>query len=576
MMSKGESVSWDSSETWELDAVHWSRPVLPLTESTWFDTIEIGSERGFTEWSLPMESYRMKVVNGWGYHRVEPFGGDPPALMKKMPALAHLWRINPKMRNRILGFDRFLRAEGFETQVPRWNQEWSKEAERRLAPLRTRDLANASDQELAEQFAGLRDFLLWAHSLHIRLHVICFFVRARFVDLCARLLGLSQFEAYELVQRTDQFHFRGPARLAAMARRALQDPGVSAVLERPADQALLALRGTWFEDELEAFLDQHGDQPAGFEIDEPTWREVPEVVIGMVKGLMQAPYDAEVEEAEFQTWRQARIVGLRAGLEGDALGEFDRWLALGELGYPLNETHNYLLSELPRALLRYVALETGRRLAAAGRIAAADDVFLLRIEELVAALAGEEDLHALVAERRAERERNWRLTPPAEIGPPLLEPPYAAFPKAVAEALRAILGQVAEVKGVRLRHSTEDTVVGLPGGPGVAEGPARIVRSLDEFEKVQAGDVIVCTFTNPAWTVLFPRAAALVADSGGPLSHAAIVAREYGLPSVVGTGDATRRIVDGQPLRVDGSAGTVTMLAPAEPKVEVQAEAVRA
>jgi pyruvate,water dikinase len=90
------------------------------------------------------------------------------------------------------------------------------------------------------------------------------------------------------------------------------------------------------------------------------------------------------------------------------------------------------------------------------------------------------------------------------------------------------------------------------------------VRSLDDFRKVQAGDVIVCTFTNPAWTVLFPRASALVADSGGPLSHAAIVAREYGLPSVVGTGDATRRLVDGQLVRVDGNAGTVTILAPAE------------
>jgi pyruvate,water dikinase len=566
MTSRDESVSWAESESWELDSIHLARPVLPLRESMWLDLMEIGTKPGFAEWSLPMESYRYKVVNGWTYARVEPFGGEPPALMRKVPALAHLWRVNPKLRKRILGFERFLREGGFEQQVPRWSEEWRPEAERRLAPLRARDLATASNDELAAQLEGLREFLLWAHSVHINLHVICFYVRARFVEVCERLLGLSEFEAYELVQRTDPFLFQGTARLAAMARRALEDPEVSAALERPADQALRALRGTWFERELEAFLDEQGDRPAGFELDEPTWREVPELVVGMVQGLLRSPYDADADEVEFQAWREARIAELRTRLDGEARAEFDRWLALGELGYPLNETHNYLFAELPFGLIRYAALEAGRRLAAADRIGSAADTFLLRVEELVSALRGDGDLRALVAKRRAERERNALLTPPAWLGPPPVEPPYDVFPKAVAHAMRAILGQVAQMNGVRPRESTDDTVVGLPGGPGVAEGPARVVRSLEEFEQVQTGDVIVCAFTNPAWTVLFPRAAALVADSGGPLSHAAIVAREYGLPSVVGTGDATRRLVDGQPVRVDGNAGTVTILTRAEPE----------
>jgi len=570
MMESEQGISWGSSESWGLDAVHFSRPVLPLMESTWFDLIDSGTERGFAEWSLPMRRYRMRVVNGWAYERVEPFGGEPPALMKKVPALAHLWRINPVMRKRIFGFDRFVREGGFERQVPRWNAEWRPEAERRLAPLRARNLAMASNDEVADHLEGLRDYLLWAHSLHIRLHVLCFYVRARFVDMCERLLGLSEFEAYELVQRTDSFHFRGPARLAAMARRAAEDPVVSAALERPADEVLRALRGTWFERELEAFLDEQGDRPSGFALDEPTWREVPEVVVGMVKGLLQAPYDAEADEAEFQAWRAARIAELRARLDHDGRAEFDHWLGLGELGYPLNETHNYLLGELMFGLIRYAALETGRRLVAGGRIASSDDAFFVRLEELVAALRSQDDLHALVAKRRAEWERNALLKPPTRLGPPPVEPPYGVFPKAVAGAVRAILGQVAQMNVVPARSSTDETVVGLPGGPGVAEGQARIVRSLDDFRKVQAGDVIVCTFTNPAWTVLFPRASALVADSGGALSHAAIVAREYGLPSVVGTGDATRRLVDGQLVRVDGNAGTVTILAPVEP------EAVRA
>ncbi|MDQ3992633.1 MAG: phosphoenolpyruvate-utilizing protein, partial [Actinomycetota bacterium] len=456
MRSGEQNVSWAASESWELDSIHLARPVLPLRESMWLDLMEIGTERGFAEWSLPMQSYKYKVVNGWTYARVEPFGGEPPALLRKVPALAHLWRVNPKLRKRILGFERFLREGGFEQQVPRWNEEWRPEAERRLAPLRARDLATASNAELVEQLEGIRAFLLWAHSLHINLHVVCFYVRARFVEVCERLLGLSEFEAYELVQRTDPFLFQGTARLGAMARRALEDPEVSAALERPADQALRALRGTWFEGEVEAFLDEQGDRPAGFELDEPTWRDVPELVVGMVKGLLRSSYDADADEAEFQAWREARIAELRARLDAEARAEFDRWLALGELGYPLNETHNYLLAELPFGLIRYAALETGRRLAAAGRIGSAADTFLLRVEELVSALGGDGDLRALVAKRRAERERNSLLTPPALLGPPPVEPPYNVFPKAVAQALRAILGQVAQMNGVRQRESTYD------------------------------------------------------------------------------------------------------------------------
>jgi pyruvate,water dikinase len=164
MKSNEQGVNWVSSETWELGAIHHSRPVLPLTESTWFDLMEVGTERGFAEWSLPMQSYRMKLVNGWAYVRVEPFGGDPPALAQKVPALAHLWRINPPMRKRILGFHRFVREGGFERQLPRWNREWRPEAERRLAPLRGRDLETASNDELAEQFEGITDFMIWADN----------------------------------------------------------------------------------------------------------------------------------------------------------------------------------------------------------------------------------------------------------------------------------------------------------------------------------------------------------------------------------------------------------------------------
>ena len=101
---------------------------------------------------------------------------------------------------------------------------------------------------------------------------------------------------------------------------------------------------------------------------------------------------------------------------------------------------------------------------------------------------------------------------------------------------------------------------GIPGSPGVASGAARLITGPQEFGKLQAGDVLVCSFTDPAWTPLFLLASAVVADTGGPLSHAAIVAREYGIPAVLGVHNATQQLQDGQPLLVDGSKGEVVIM----------------
>jgi pyruvate,water dikinase len=102
----------------------------------------------------------------------------------------------------------------------------------------------------------------------------------------------------------------------------------------------------------------------------------------------------------------------------------------------------------------------------------------------------------------------------------------------------------------------------MPGSPGVAEGPARIVRDGSEFDKLVPGDVLVAPYTNPSWTPLFQRAIAVVVDSGSAASHAAIVAREYGIPAVMSTVTGTRTLSDGERIRVDGSQGAVFRVTP--------------
>ena len=187
------------------------------------------------------------------------------------------------------------------------------------------------------------------------------------------------------------------------------------------------------------------------------------------------------------------------------------------------------------ALSRRWALEAGRRLSAAGALPAADDVFLLRREEVAAALEGAllpDEVRSL-ARAGARLVRSFRnFQNPNEIG---ARHDWAEVePAPGATALR-----------------------GTPCAPGRGRGRTRVARSIEEAQAIRPGEVLVAPFTDPGWTALFPRLAAVVTETGGLLSHAAVIAREYGIPAVLGVPDVTRRVRDGSTLLVDGGRGTV-------------------
>lgn len=185
-----------------------------------------------------------------------------------------------------------------------------------------------------------------------------------------------------------------------------------------------------------------------------------------------------------------------------------------------------------------------------------DDIFFLTLDELrenTVALPTRVDRCPVVEARRSEMAHFRDITPPAMLGtPPASLPPDTSLGRALQQ-----------VFGLPPRSTAEpNTLTGAAGAPGIARGPARVIRSLAEAESIHKGDVLVAESTNPSWTPLFAILAAVVTDHGGVLTHCAIVAREYGLPEVVGTGSATRRVRDGQLLEVDGSTGTVRLLEP--------------
>jgi len=213
---------------------------------------------------------------------------------------------------------------------------------------------------------------------------------------------------------------------------------------------------------------------------------------------------------------------------------------------------------------RRALLEAGRRLTERGRLDAPDHAVDLDLEEVSALLGGASAPDAAEVARRVF----WRLSADYRELPPLFgEPPGEPLPAewlppaaarvhvAFGFALNAVLGDVGP------GAAAEDGVVrGIPVGGGVREGTARILRGADDLDRIEPGDVLITTSTGPAFNLVLPMLAGLVTDRGGLLSHAAIVAREFALPAVVGCSIATLAIADGARVRIDGDAGTVTLL----------------
>jgi pyruvate,water dikinase len=185
-----------------------------------------------------------------------------------------------------------------------------------------------------------------------------------------------------------------------------------------------------------------------------------------------------------------------------------------------------------------------------------EDVFFLSFEEIDRLLAGDRGALASVSKRRSATEQLAAL--PAY--PPLIRGRFD--PKAwAADPLRPVdYYRDGVVPPAVSETSGRDPIRGFSGSPGIVEGRVRVLHTIDAASSFEPGEILVARTTNVGWTPLFPRAAAIVTDVGAPLSHAAIVARELGIPAVVGTGTATTRLSTGDRVRVDGARGLVTIL----------------
>ena len=264
-----------------------------------------------------------------------------------------------------------------------------------------------------------------------------------------------------------------------------------------------------------------------------------------------APLPVEAS-ATNQAERHGRVVEARQAAEAEAfaalassprrLRTFRRVLADAQHLVPIREEQTEELT-IAWPVLRRAVLRIGEALADGGAIAEPDDVFFLTRNEARAALGGAPPAPAVdVSARRSLRAEQGRLMPPPQVGRvnPMIQRVWDSFP--------GLIGA---------RRSDDALVSGVPASAGRSTGTVRVIRGPDEFDQLRPGEILVAPFTAPAWTPLFTRAAAVVTDVGSAASHASIIAREYGIPAVVGCSDATARLQTGMRVTVDGSTGNV-------------------
>ena len=300
--------------------------------------------------------------------------------------------------------------------------------------------------------------------------------------------------------------------------------------------------GRAFLDELERFLSEYGHREIRLDILYPTWVEDPSPVFSFLRGYLDA------DEAQGPHEQQARLVkqrhelteAVQARLGQDFVGRHLVWpIFRWVLGHTQVHTRerDTMHFELTRLFppFRRLLLELGRRWRERGLIAQPEDVFFLSLDELGEVAESPHSMQKEVRARRAEFEGN-KLCPCPDI-------------------IRG--GQEIYAEGARLAEATEGQLHGIASSPGVVTGMARLIRGPEEFGKLQNGDILVAPLTNPVWTPLFAIASGVVTEVGGILSHGAIVAREYGIPAVMGVAGATKLVHEGQTMTVDGNKGIV-------------------
>ena len=501
--------AYDGAEQfpWLLNAAHYPEPFTPM-EVWLYGAGEPGSDRAWIEAALEpiAQYYRFQLAGPFQYVRRAPWEDEreglvaraSDALLARYGSVAAFWRAfsEPRIRAAVDYFREPQAEKSMLMVAERWAHGWWQT----FTPMTPMLLAQAELlQLLSEHFDE----------------------------------GEATLLLDEVRQGGENASQDIDAEIDVLAAIARDDDTVAELILEAGEDLLDRLRGEpsalKFAEAFDALILKHADRSFRWDIEAPTWGEKPELVLGIVSAQIKSPRNHAASRVSSLVRRDSARERVLAALPAEKNEEFQRLLHVFEDYVAVREGRAYWQMMLTGATRTHL-LRRGAQLVAEGYLATAEDVLYVLPNEFEGSVV--EDLADRALTRRTEWERLRQVSPPTLIGQAPADAPAPTV--AVGRELR-----------------------GLAASRGTVTGRARIVRDPEESAYLEDGEILVCTMTTPAWTPIFAFAAGVVTETGTPISHPAIVAREYGIPCVVGVAGATKRIAEGALVTVDGTTGIV-------------------
>lgn len=541
---------------WERSDAFFPEPVTPLVFTAWQPIHTEVTRQAFELLGVPANGMAHGYFYGRVYDRLVPLvGGESDARgLPPAPVLKLMLRIHPGFRARLKAAAAAARDDLPMRLIDAWEQGGRDRIRARSRQLRSIDLDSLTETQLADQLAAARSHAHDCGLEHFKLVFGGWVLLGQLGMAAERLGGWSPERVIDLVQgHSDATREEGEA-IDAVARAIESDPAARALLEGGGD---LAHDDGPAGTALRAFLDEFGHRVHDSFL-RPTWAEDPAPVISLLRSHLGGGPRVDPDLLKASEAAVAELLGRVADSSDRA--RLEEAVRRAQRGRPYGDETERDAGDAV-GLIRRVALAAGSRFVADGRLRDGDDVVYMEINELDAALRGDPiDLAAL---ERRKAEHRWALAnqSPKRLGPVPGDPPRPdLFPASVQPIIGAFMWATGHLFFTTPMASEDGSLRGLGASAGIAEGTARVVRGHADFDRIRGGDVVVCPSTMASWSSIFSMIGGLVTEVGGPLSHPGTLAREYGLPAVLGVADATSLIADGSRIRIDGSKGTVTLL----------------
>ena len=552
-MGAGEADTFEAPGPgcWQLDRSHFPGGTTPVMQWLVPEAMQSAYRKQWPIIGVPAETLSFRFVNGFTYTRMRPLirpdrpsAKPPPAFLLRIGS-----RLHPEFRRRTRAARRNLEQSPSPAVIAEWHAVTRPRLVEQNLAFGAVDLATLDDAGLAAHLEALLTHIRWTFEEHFRLH------------------GYDLGPIGQLLVAGHRWRIPGGEMLAALVGAS---PSTSAPIEAlrrirdlvagsratPASLTEVAAVSPDIAVELDTYLRHRGSMLfTGYDLDALTLGEMPDVVLATI--LSGA--DERIHDPDHLA---GTIAGLRERVpEGDR-ERFDDLLARAREAMDLRDDNGPITAEWPAGLLRLAMKEAGRRLADAGRLHDASHVFELGPVELLTMTAsgagpGADDL----TERAAVRAHHKTLDPPQTLGDLEGTPALDALPGPLAETvtiIQACLTELGMVDEPVERQPLEGSGIGAETYVGVA----RVAENADEaLDRLQPGEVLVTRTTTPAYNLVLTLVGGLVTAEGGPMSHAAVLSRELGIPAVVGAPGAMEGIADGDRVEVDPENGVVRVLA---------------